>query len=129
MGERTAGMREALYGVTSVGSNETLPNNSGPRPGRCRSGVRAGPGARSSRSAEMPVGYGRWSLRFLAVTAIGHGVAGVGRASCDVGRERETKCYDDREDETTERHEWVLLTPPANLSLGPSRGLSAPDAW
>src|SRR6266511_3051438 len=73
-----------------------------------------------SRSAEMPAGYGHWSLKCLAVAAVGGGIAGVGRVCRDVGRERESKSNGDSDDETTERHEWVLLTPPANLSLGPS---------
>src|SRR5438093_9332310 len=124
IGERTAGIGTALYVPASVGSNEALPAKFGPRPGRCRSGVRAGPGARLSRSAEMPRGYGRWSLMFLAEAPTGRGVACVGRASRDVRRERESKSNDDGEDETTERHEWVLPTPPANLSLGPSGRLS-----
>src|SRR5437870_6483365 len=124
IGERTAGIGEALYGPASVGSNEALPAFFGPRPGRCRSGVRAGPGARMSRSAELPSGYGRWSRMFLAETPTRGGVARVRCASRDIRRERESESNDDRKDETTERHQWVLPTPPANLALGPSWRLS-----
>src|SRR5687767_5545551 len=127
MGERTAGMRGTLrlcnYRVNQ-GFTEWIWTETGAMP----VGVRAGPVARKcpGRPVRRPGAFA-WNL----AEACGDrdGVAGVSRASRDIGRERESKCNDSREDETTERHEWVLPTPPANLSLGPSRGLSAPDAW
>src|SRR6185503_11235107 len=121
IGERTAGMAGALYVPTSSESNEALPRNLGPRPGPCRSGVRSGPEARVisvGRAAPDPSDIPSWPG--LAETSLrARRVACVGRVSRDARRERKSKSNGDRKNETTERHEWVLPTPPANFVAGP----------
>src|SRR4029079_6265148 len=52
-------------------------------------------------------------------------VARVGRVSRDARRERKSKSNGDRKNETTERHEWVLPTPPADFVAGPVNGTIA----